>query len=47
MPIFTINIGSFQQARLRPQASGYTMEYSTLDENFVDKLWTTDKQLYD
>ena len=23
------------------------MEYSTLDENFVDKLWTTDKQLYD
>ena len=31
----------------RTQASGYTMEYSTLDENFVDKLWTTDKQLYD
>ena len=31
----------------RTQASGYTMEYSTLDENFVDKLWTTDKKLYD
>ncbi|MBP2620624.1 glycerophosphoryl diester phosphodiesterase membrane domain-containing protein [Streptococcus panodentis] len=31
----------------RTKASGYTMEYSTLDENFVNKLWTTDKLLYD
>lgn len=30
----------------RTQASGYTMEYSTLDENFVDKLWQSDKLLY-
>lgn len=29
------------------KAFGYTMEYSTLDQNFVDKLWKTDKQLYD
>lgn len=31
----------------RTRASGYTMEYSTLDENFVNKLWRSDKQLYD
>ena len=31
----------------RTKASGYTMEYSTLDENFVFKLWTSDKLLYD
>ena len=23
------------------------MEYSTLDENFVNKLWQSDKRLYD
>ena len=31
----------------RTKASGYTMEYSTLDENFVSKLWQADKLLYD
>ncbi|RKV92999.1 MAG: glycerophosphodiester phosphodiesterase [Streptococcus sp.] len=31
----------------RTKASGYTMEYSTLDENFVNKLWQSDKRLYD
>ncbi len=30
----------------RTKAAGYTMEYSTLDENFVNKLWTTDQKLY-
>ena len=30
----------------RTKASGYTMEYSTLDENFVNKLWSSDKLLY-
>ena len=29
----------------RTKAAGYTMEYSTLDENFVNKLWTTDQKL--
>ena len=31
----------------RTKAGGYTMEYSTLDENFVNKLWQSDKLLYD
>lgn len=31
----------------RTKASGYTMEYSTLDDNFIFKLWQTDKKLYD
>ena len=31
----------------RTKASGYTMEYSTLDDNFVNKLWESDKRLYD
>ena len=31
----------------RTKASGYTMESSTLDENFVNKLWQSDKRLYD
>ena len=30
----------------RTKATGYTMEYSTLDENFVNKLWNTDQKLY-
>lgn len=30
----------------RTNASGYTMEYSTLDEYFVTKLWNTEKKLY-
>ncbi len=30
----------------RTKATGYTMEYSTLDEYFVNKLWTTDQRLY-
>ncbi|KXU14745.1 Glycerophosphoryl diester phosphodiesterase [Streptococcus oralis] len=30
----------------RTQATGYTMEYSTLDEYFVTKLWSTDQKLY-
>lgn len=30
----------------RTQASGYTMEYSTLDDNFVNKIWQSDKYLY-
>lgn len=30
----------------RTNATGYTMEYSTLDENFVNKLWNTDQKLY-
>ena len=30
----------------RTKATGYTMEYSTLDEYFVNKLWTTDQKLY-
>ena len=30
----------------RIKATGYTMEYSTLDEYFVNKLWTTDQRLY-
>ena len=30
----------------RTNASGYTMEYSTLDEYFVTKLWNTEQKLY-
>ena len=30
----------------RTTATGYTMEYSTLDEYFVTKLWNTDQKLY-
>ena len=30
----------------RTVATGYTMEYSTLDEYFVTKLWNTDQKLY-
>ena len=30
----------------KTKATGYTMEYSTLDEYFVTKLWTTDQKLY-
>lgn len=30
----------------RTNATGYTMEYSTLDEYFVTKLWNTDQKLY-
>jgi len=30
----------------RTKATGYTMEYSTLDQNFVNKLWNTDQKLY-
>lgn len=30
----------------RTKATGYTMEYSTLDEYFVNKLWYTDQKLY-
>ena len=30
----------------RTHASGYTMEYSTLDDNFVNKIWQSDKYLY-
>ncbi|MBZ4297031.1 glycerophosphoryl diester phosphodiesterase, partial [Streptococcus pneumoniae] len=30
----------------KTRATGYTMEYSTLDEYFVSKLWTTDQKLY-
>ena len=30
----------------RTNATGYTMEYSTLDGNFVNKLWNTDQKLY-
>ena len=30
----------------RTKATGYTMEYSTLDENFVNKLWNTDHKLH-
>ena len=30
----------------RTLATGYTMEYSTLDEYFVTKLWNTDQKLY-
>lgn len=30
----------------RTNASGYTMEYSTLDEYFVTKLWNTKQKLY-
>lgn len=30
----------------RTNATGYTMEYSTLDEYFVTKLWNTEQKLY-
>ena len=30
----------------KTKATGYTMEYSTLDEYFVGKLWRTDQKLY-
>ena len=30
----------------KTKATGYTMEYSTLDENFVTKLWYTEQKLY-
>ena len=30
----------------RTVATGYTMEYSTLDEYFVTKLWNTEQKLY-
>ena len=30
----------------RTLATGYTMEYSTLDEYFVTKLWNTEQKLY-
>ena len=30
----------------RTNASGHTMEYSTLDEYFVTKLWNTEQKLY-
>ena len=30
----------------RTNATGYTMEYSTLDEYFVTKLWNTKQKLY-
>lgn len=29
------------------KATGYTMEYSTLDEHFVNRLWASDKEVYD
>lgn len=29
------------------KATGYTMEYSTLDEHFTDRLWASGKQVYD
>ena len=30
----------------KTKATGYTMEYSTLDEYFVTKLWYTEQKLY-
>ena len=30
----------------KTKATGYTMEYSTLDEYFVTKLWSTEQKLY-
>lgn len=29
------------------KATGYTMEYSTLDEHFTNRLWSSGKQVYD